>query len=165
MPMCVLRPLRGRPTRAPRPRCTRSATRPISSCESRRQQSMTARHFKEWKSYANLHQFDTANAHIAEETHLGEPVRRGPEALPRPRGPARQSRHRDLDPARRHVRAAHPRRCGHRAPRRGRAAQGAPTGIDLLAGARTARPPPNATAAPAASDRPDPRSACLSDHL
>ena len=33
--------------------------------------------FKEWKSSANLHQFDTANAQHCRGPHVGEPVRRG----------------------------------------------------------------------------------------
>ena len=97
--------------------------------------------------------------------HLGEPVRRRPEARPRPRGPARPCGHRDVDAPSRQVRAAHPRRGGDRAPPRHRASPGAPTWLDLLTAARAARPPRTRPPRRPFTRRTHPRGARLSDHL
>ena len=68
--------------------------------------------FKEWKSYANLHKFDTANEHIAEGLIWASLCAA---VLKRFLAHAAQlvGRQADLDPSCRDVRAPHPRRARH----------------------------------------------------
>jgi len=71
--------------------------------------------FKEWKSYANLHKFDTANEHIAAGL-IWASLCAGAQAIPGPRGSARQ-RQADLHAPCRHVRRPYHRRDRCVAPR------------------------------------------------
>lgn len=121
-------------------------------------------YFKEWKSYANLHKFDTANAHIAEgliwaslcaallKRFLAHAAQRG-----RGRG--------GLYTARGDVRASHSRGVGRGAAARRRPSCGTPTGDGLPPRERTTRKrPAGAPDGPPACRTRD-REARLSDHL
>jgi hypothetical protein len=118
--------------------------------------------FKEWKSYANLHQFDTANAHIAEGliwASLCAAVLK-----PRPCGAARGA-DRDVDATCRHVRASHPRRPRYRVAPRRRSSRDASTRADLSAGERTTCQPGSRSPHRPLTGRAGPRGGRLSDHL
>ena len=121
--------------------------------------------FKEWKSYANLHQFDTANAHIAEGLIWASLCAA---VLKRFLAHAAQrvGRDGDVDAPRRDVRASHPRRRGHRAaPRRSGFAGRSDAASTYLLGERTTRPPGSRSPHRPLPRRPGPRGGRLSDHL
>ena len=92
--------------------------------------------FKEWKSYANLHKFDTANPHIAEGLIWASLCAAIPQALPGACRAVRRSRRRRVDAARGHVRVAYPGGAGPGASCRASAC-GAPCDADLPTCSRT----------------------------
>jgi hypothetical protein len=119
--------------------------------------------FKEWKSYANLPQFDTANVHIAEGLIWASLCAAVPHTLPCACGAARR-RDRDIDAPRRDVRPSHPRPPRHCAASRRRSAPHASTRADVPAGERTTREPKSRSSHGPITHRVAPR-VRLSDHL